>query len=446
MQWLIVVVAAAGCTEANPAATCSEGTCSDPAFPYCDSDGLISGNAGSCIAVRCTPGAITTCAGDDALTCTADGVGYERQTCELGCFSGPTPHCGYIEPRYAPDACDSFDTVEDFVVSSSASIDPQLDSNCTGGIVDQPGAPSICVMKYRSITIPADRTLTIFDTIAPTPGRVVALVADTDLVINGVLDISANGRVSGPGGGYIQSGGGPASQAVVGQDATGAGGAGGRTAGAPGGSKTLDGGALNGGSQAADPAFLAALVGGASAVQIGQGSTTEPIGGGGGGGGATLVSCRGAVRIGGLIDAGGGGGHPSFLASGGFGGGAGGYVVVQARDVAVSGQLFANGGGGGAGQEDVGVTGQPGQDGSLSATDGAHGGPRNSGGGAGGKGGFAETPPTAGETRVVSPGTPGGGGGSVGFFQIYTPSGRPPSVDGAVCSPPLQPTAEAHVR
>jgi len=55
LLWLGV---ASSCTKSNPAAYCTTGTCSDPAYPYCDFDGAIGGEPGTCIAVDCSPGAV----------------------------------------------------------------------------------------------------------------------------------------------------------------------------------------------------------------------------------------------------------------------------------------------------------------------------------------------------------------------------------------------------
>ncbi|HEX4455465.1 MAG TPA: hypothetical protein VH143_31615, partial [Kofleriaceae bacterium] len=74
---LFAFVCAISCTKANPGASCSDGTCTDSAFPYCDFDGSVGGTAGECIAVACTPGSIAECSGSDALTCNAVGTGYD---------------------------------------------------------------------------------------------------------------------------------------------------------------------------------------------------------------------------------------------------------------------------------------------------------------------------------------------------------------------------------
>lgn len=433
-----------GCTQSNPASKCTSGTCSDPAFPYCDVDGLFADAPGSCIAVTCVPGEVAMCHMDHAITCTDDGAAYEHVPCDLGCLDSPKPHCAYIEPRYLPDICDAVATDDELTITSSATFDPNLDSNCNGGVIEQTGAPAICVVRYRKIVIESDKTLTVVGPPTGLPGRPVAFVSDDALEIHGVLDVGAKGNIDGPGGGVVESG---ALPDVNSSTKYGGGGAGGHTAGAAGGSNTVDGGGANGGAQAADPAFLAALLGGASAAKLRN--ATEANGGGGGGGAATLVSCRGAVQVSGAINAAGGGGKGgtyALVSVPGFGGGAGGYVVLQAKEITVTGQLFANGGGGGAGYRENGAAGAPGEDGTMSATASAAGGAPLLGEGAGGRGGVDGTPPTVGRKPTTSPALAGGGGGAAGFFQTYTPIDRAPVLQPTAISPEFQPNGVIKTR
>lgn len=436
------------CTESNPAASCKAGSCSDPAFPYCDGEGAISGTPGTCIAVTCMPGEVATCLGDDALTCATGGAGYERIPCDLGCRDEPTPHCGYIEPRYVADACDALAVSDKLTITESGELDANLDATCNGGIVEQAGAPSICVARYRSIHIEEGATLKLIDTPTITAGRVIAFVTDDDLTVDGVLDISADSTVSGPGGGALQSGGYTRVNGV--ENGRAGGGAGGKTAGGSGGNQLEDGGAMNGGAAAADPAVLAALLGGAAAFQNDD-SDNRAIIGGGGGGAALLASCRGAVRIHGVIDAGGGGGMGGILflfgaSLPGGGGGAGGYVVLQAKTVEVTGKMFANGGSGGNGMQSNNAPGNTGQDGPRSSTQPARSGLPQNGEGRGGDGGIINVPPTAGTKPTVSPAAAGGGGGSIGFFQTYTPDGFEPTLTPMDASPAFQPNGVSRVR
>lgn len=349
------------CTKPNPSATCSNGTCSNPDYPYCDADGAVGGEPNTCLAVSCTAGDFGVCDGDaTALMCNAAGNGYDVQpcdhacqdaigciacapstsacvgntiqecgadgrvakltTCSLSCVADPAPHCAYISPRYLPDVCDALATDAELHITSSGTIDTDAQTSCNGGVVPQSTGPSICVMRYGTITIDSGATLSFIASTGTTgtPGNLLAMVADGDLTIHGTLDIGARSGASGPGGGDQTSGGGPANLG------TGGGGAGFKNAGAAGGSLSADGGAQNGGSAATmDPSLLASLVGGSAAS-----------GGGGGGGAATLVSCRGAVVVDGKVASGGGGGRGGFHAINGFnfggaGGGAGGYVVFQ---------------------------------------------------------------------------------------------------------------------
>lgn len=454
LLWAVALAAVGACTTPNTTKACSEGSCLNPEFPYCDTEGVISGEPGTCIAVTCTPGEIETCLGDDALTCNATGDGYEHLTCDLGCSATPKPHCKYIEPRYLPEMCDMAASDESLVVNGSTSLDPNLDSNCNGGVVSQAGAAGICVLRYRQIAITANGQLKLTgksDTGAPdTVGRVVAFVADEQLSIDGSLDISADGPVNGPGGGLMVSGGGAQ---LVSADLHKAGaGAGGQTAGAPGGSTTTDGDGGIGGLATADPALLSVLFGGAAANR-GGGMGPVTLGGGGGGGGATLVSCKGSISISGVIDAGGGGGTGGRELFGAdtpaWGGGAGGYVVLQAKRIEVTGQVFANGGGGGTGMAADLLPGADGADGLRSATMPAPGSSGKNGGGNGGRGGVGIMQPTAGGKSTAIPtsdASPGGGGGSVGFLQTYTPDGIEPMLSGATASPRFRPNITLKTR
>lgn len=478
---MLIGLVAAGCaTKKNPALTCSNGTCSDPQFPYCDVDGAIGGSPNTCLAATCSPGEFIACDQDNEIVCNASGSNYEAtscptgcsvdtngckpclantttctngmlnvcdasgmshpQQCAAGCVDGSSPHCAYIAPRYVPNACDSPATQASLTITNSASLDPNLDTNCTGGVVDQTGGPSICIVRYGTIDITDGVTLSVHNTPEAT-GRTVAFVADDRLSIEGTLDVSAHGALSGPGGGVVHSGG----STVIPTDTAG-GGAGGATPGAAGGNGSGDGSAANGGAAVPDPALLAALIGGAAAYQFDDGS--ELIGGGGGGGGVTLVACRGVVDISGTINAGGGGGTGgtgTFLRMG-HGGGAGGYIVLQGMNVLVTGEIFANGAGGGAGAQPGGTSGLAGSDGSLSDTVRASGGAPQAGEGAGGTGGIEGATPSIGRKNTATGTYPGGGGGSVGFLQTYTPDGIDPTLTPAHVSPAFRPNGTAQTR
>ena len=471
---------AAGCTKANPAATCSDGTCTDPAFPFCDVDGSVGGEPGTCVAITCQAGANGGCQGSAALVCNANGTSFDpvacangcdpnagckactpgevqcagtklqtcgsdavftdTETCELSCTTAPTPHCAYLSPKYVPDACDVPASGTTLTVSTSATIDSGLDNNCTGGVVAQTDGPEICVLHYERISVGSGATLTLVGT------RAVALVADGDLTITGTVEVGATGGTSGPGGGTYESGGFPTSQFNTG---SGGGGAGFRTPGGAGGNGTGDGATLNGGSASDAPGETSPLRGGPRAAFSVAG---------GGGGALTVVSCRSRVSVLGTIDSRGGGGAGGRVRStpaadnpvAGAGAGAGGYVVVQGVSISVTGQTFANGGGGGAGNNAAFTPGNVnGVDGTASDTVCARGGiaPAGAGdGGAGGCGTGSLAQPGDGLHPPVASGTAGGGGGSMGFFQSYTPAGVTPTLLPAHASPGFQPNLTVETR
>src|ERR1041384_7836514 len=67
------------------------------------------------------------------------------------------PH--YVEPRYLPDICDSAASMPVFT-AGNAPFSTSLDANCTGGVVAQSNGPEICVVRYGSIRLATDVTLT----------------------------------------------------------------------------------------------------------------------------------------------------------------------------------------------------------------------------------------------------------------------------------------------
>ena len=95
------------CTQPNPR-SCADGTCTDPAYPFCDLDATFQDLPNTCIAVTCNPGVFAACRGSEALRCNGVGTDYDVTTCEHGCdvtaggcvscvddsqCSNPAPHC-----------------------------------------------------------------------------------------------------------------------------------------------------------------------------------------------------------------------------------------------------------------------------------------------------------------------------------------------------------------
>jgi len=326
-----------------------------------------------------------------------------------------------IVPKYLPNVCDVAAAMPELTITTS--LDTDDDASCTQ-LVAQPGGPDVCVIHYGTISLEANVEILV------TGNRVLALVADDSLSLDGVLDVGAAGLNNGPGGRLVVSGGAAT--------AAGGGGAGFRTQGGAGGT-TLDGGAANGGAAQTDPASSLIL----------QGGTRSGGASGGAGGAATLISCHGTVSVTGTLDAGGGGGRGGRDSAGGLiggsGGGSGGYVVLQGAAVLVTGQIYSNGGGGGAGKPSVGAGGAPGGNGQRTQSP-APGGAATSGEGAGGAGAAGAGSAGIGGRATAAATTGGGGGASAGFFQTYTPTGVTPTLTPTVASPGFETNLEIPTR
>jgi hypothetical protein len=87
--WIVLAVAvaasAAGCTTQRNPRYCGDGACIDPAYPFCDVNGMFGDLKQQCVAVDCAPDAFVACRGDDELRCNATGTNYDVTRCELGC-------------------------------------------------------------------------------------------------------------------------------------------------------------------------------------------------------------------------------------------------------------------------------------------------------------------------------------------------------------------------
>ena len=474
LVWIFAVSAlVSSCTKKNPVLVCSNGTCSDPAYPYCDRDGAVAGDPNACIAVSCAPGAFAACDGDDVITCDANGTNYDSKhcingcsvdaggcnpcqpnmsvcqsngvldtcdsqgqdtsiQCAAGCLDTPQPHCASIQPFFLPDACE-LPAQTAFDVTSDRTIDTSVEISCPGGTVPQGSGPDICVARYTSMSVAAGVKLRVTRSGADTDARnrPIAFVVDDDLDIAGTLDASAGAIGPAPGGGYTSAGG----DTFMGG---GLGGAGFATPGGSGGDFQSDGGKQNGGAQLPNPLTSSVFLGGARNFAEG-------------GGAVMLVSCRGTVRISGAVHVGGGGGlggsANGIICLPGAGGGAGGNVLIEGMNVDITGSLYANGGGGGAGcvPNTQATSEQNGADGPMSDVVSGIGGVAVNGGGSGGNGGIGTTPPGDGRHAQMGVGQPGGGGGSVGWLQVATPSGVTPTLTPSHVSPPLQ-SATANVR
>jgi len=91
LSGLLLVIGAGffaiACTGSNPR-SCKDGSCTDPAFPFCDVTGAVSGNPETCIAPTCTPGDFAECRGNTAVTCNGTGNDYDLVQCPRGSRRG----------------------------------------------------------------------------------------------------------------------------------------------------------------------------------------------------------------------------------------------------------------------------------------------------------------------------------------------------------------------
>jgi hypothetical protein len=154
------------------------------------------------------------------------------------------------------------------------------------------------------------------------------------------------------------------------------------------------------------------------------------------GGGAIQLTSKTMLSISGSIFAGGAGGFggPQDSRAGGSGGGSGGFIGLQAPIIEIddAALIVANGGGGGEGTSSA-RTGVSGQDSRHTLAQASGGDGNTEFGTGGGKGGADTTLAGESVTDSLVSGA-GGGGGSVGFVLLWSPSF---AGTGAVVSPPL---------
>ena len=384
----------------------------------------------------CVPNTVR-CEDDRYTQCSAEGVVEVALDCPLGC-DGSQPKCVDVDPSNGVaehlDRARTDAAAPELVLGAGSSIDTTTGMVFNGGVsVD---VPSTDVGAHRVFIV---RSLAITGATTVTGADGLIIVSDGDVAITALLDVSANQRVNGPGGG---------AGACDGLDSQAASGTGGGAGGAGNGDPGAGGGSGNGGSNAGGgggPALtdldLDALRGGCEGGQATQGGSACTSFGGGGGG-ALQITSRTIITVSGagVIDASGGGGEPPTIDNvtcfntsirGGGGGGSGGNVLLEAPQVVLDGAgviLSTKGGGGSAGG--IGGAVYDGEDGGTSATPAA-GGVNGVGTNAnGGQGGTETLAPGAGVDGDSNE-NGGGGGGAVGRARFNTSAGTINPINGA---------------
>lgn len=400
-----------------------------------DSDALP--DAGMCATLS------TECIGDVLRVCTAIGMPATDFPCGWGCISDDPPHCAHIIPSGSGGVATNGvlpsdvagDGLEDTTLGDGVMIDGDNGRIGTLGSENQHHGPQTGIengidFQLRGpIAMFRFKSLKITGTVSLIGSRPIALVADGDITIDGIIDARGSCLLSNPGPGGYGGGSAQGQPGLTPPDTSGGGeGAASDSGGGGGGHGTRGGNGedADGGSAYGDP-VITTLVGGAGG---GAGGGGVNFGRGGGGGGAVQLISNAQVTIaaGGGINAGGCGGKPgSGNNDSGGGGGAGGTILIEAPAVTVAGALAVNGGGGGGGG---GNQARAGDNGSLDRM------PASAG-----RGDAADERGGSGAAGAMGPGdgaegsNPGGGGGAIGRIRINTRGGTGATLTGATLSP-----------
>jgi len=391
---VLAILVVAGCTKANPAKHCDDGTCIDPNYPFCDVSGAVAGEPGACIATACTANQFVECRGDVEVRCNAEGTNYNVATCErgcdaaangcrlcdrgetactngqvarcdvsgvvmaselctLGCFEDE-PRCREIDPSNGLAAY--FDMVQN---PPDLDLANALFDTSTGEVSDN--GQSISVPSF-AVTAPIGGVpLRVFvvnsakitqawagDPTSLSTGPGFVLLARGEIRISGQLGASSTGGSASelPG----CSGGNGLLRTNCNYSASSGGGGGFATNGAKGG--TIANNSEPGGAAgiASGNEKLIPLRGGCQGGRVDDSSGPILIRGGGGGGAMQLVS-RTKIVVDGIINVKGGGGDGEEYDVGVYviaGGGSGGAILLEAPSVIldVNGVLDATGGDG----------------------------------------------------------------------------------------------------
>lgn len=469
MSWRVWVVAGlllVGCTKPNPR-SCKDGSCTDPSFPFCDTDGALAGEPQTCITVACTPGEFAGCRGDLAITCNTVGGDYDLVQCERGCDEA-AGGCHLCDPNQTActngkvATCDAAGkiTASETCALGCFEAEPRcreiVPSNGLASLIDMPQATDVEIIDANidsgtgtittasgPLLVPStvvdggrlrvfvvnklllrDVTLTSMSNPDGANGPSVAFVARGPITIEGRIRVlgGAGGEISSAclgGDGYYREGG-PQNAMYV--QTIGSGGGGNATTGARGGdygTASFQGGAAGG---IAGTASLVPLRGGcASGGVVVEGSSTLPIGSPGGG--ALQLTSRVSIEVKGILDARGAHGAAERVGQDSnayYGGGAGGGLLLEAPTVTLRQNtgLIAKGGGGAAeGPQAMDDTTAP-DLGNVCTPAGIY---VCGNGGNGATIGIAAT--NGGDTATSDAAATGGGGGGLGRIRINTRTG-----------------------
>lgn len=395
--------------------------------------------------VACTE---TTCTDDVLEVCGTNGLVERTEQCALGC-ADTSPRCYALDPSNSlASRLDEAPLQNDVTLPDGSTINTDSGAvmSPNGAVavltatVAQSGGPSLRVLVAKSWTL---------DNVRVTGSMPLALIASGEIVVRGVLDVSADRSTPGsgalacttstgmggvPGSGYYERPRAGSSAGYPGYiwSINGAGGGGFGTVGGAGGVENADL-AVGAPGVANGQATLVPLRGGCA----GYGALA---GYGGAGGGAIQLVSATKVRLldggsrKGIIHVGGGAGRAGTLGkddlndttpmSGSGGGGAGGGILLEAPSVELddgTALLAAGGGGGGYGACTPAPDGTDAPSGIGTPAGGACPG-GTSPTSVGGDGATNTTGNAGGDT--TKGGSAGGGGGGLGRIRVNTANGQ----------------------
>ncbi len=382
----------------------------------------------------CTP-STTVC--DDAagvyIECDAGGSVVRQLTCPLGCATD-TEQCLDIDPHNGLAMyLDMVAAPPDLLATGPIVIDSTNGTIAEAGVARS--VPSFLSPGGLRVFVVNDlRAASTVDVVRAPGAPGIAVLASGTIIIEGVVDVSANGDVAGPGGAAPASSDSDCTMfdffSPSPQGIHGLGGGGGYALGGAGGS------AFAGTVGPPGPVHPLGTgnFGGCAGGTYFESSPT--VIGGAGGGGLQLVSRRSiTLTAGATLDASGGGGHATLANRPGAGGGAGGILLLEAPTITLDGPrvVLSVKGGGGGGAGNATLRGGNGGEGGTDAMPAAGGWtPATGGGGTGGLAGGGE----GGLTGLASEHHGGGGGGSAGFIATFSASGTTAPTNGAALRGP----------
>ena len=358
---------------------------------------------------RCSdPMTLTTCVG------TVETV----ETCELGCYGTPAPHCASMVPANVGSTWETFTPLGAVTVTTLERINTTTciwdrATDLTGSVRSADTGGDICLFVVSGLDIQTAG-------IVHASGNLALIIVSTgDITIAGAIGVDSARSATLFGGGV--AGAGPRGPAAGSGGSSGIddGGGGGGGFGGGGGA-----GGTGGASGTAGPvraSGLLPLIGG-SAGGAGAGPSTAA---GGAGGGTMQLTAFGRLTVRGYVGASGSGGSAGVAeavrSGAGGGGGSGGGILLEAVTFSLEAGVINIAGGGGGASSCPNDSGSVGADGIDAPTARAAGGPRSCGtysaDGGDGTGGASQT----GEAGSNN-GNGGGGGGGAGRVVFRTPN------------------------